>query len=138
MVKRLRLISLLVAKMNIGSAVVVIIHHDCLLEHDFASADNVVIREEVMSQMKHYSVLLNESIEALDIKPDGIYIDGTFGRGGHSEKILAMLGSEGRLVAFDKDPQAIEYAEKYVDDQRFFIHHGSFTDMTSVLKNLEI
>jgi 16S rRNA (cytosine1402-N4)-methyltransferase len=91
-----------------------------------------------MSPKKHYSVLLNESIEALAIKSDGIYIDGTFGRGGHSERILAMLGSEGRLVAFDKDPQAIEYAEKYVDDQRFLIHHGSFTDMTWVLKHLEI
>ncbi|WP_298635936.1 16S rRNA (cytosine(1402)-N(4))-methyltransferase RsmH [uncultured Umboniibacter sp.] len=91
-----------------------------------------------MSQIKHYSVLLSESIEALDIKADGIYIDGTFGRGGHSEKILAALGKDGRLISFDKDPQAIDYAEAHFDDHRFVIHHGSFTDMTSVLNGLGI
>jgi 16S rRNA (cytosine1402-N4)-methyltransferase len=66
-----------------------------------------------MSQsQQHISVLLDETIEALDIKPNGIYIDGTFGRGGHSGEILKRLGENGRLVAIDRDPTAIEAAKK--------------------------
>ena len=64
-------------------------------------------------EFKHISVLLDECIEALSIKPDGIYIDATFGRGGHSAHILAALGSGGRLIAFDRDPQAITAAERF-------------------------
>ncbi|MDG6778511.1 16S rRNA (cytosine(1402)-N(4))-methyltransferase RsmH [Thiomicrorhabdus sp. zzn3] len=78
------------------------------------------------SQSIHYSVLLNESIEALNIKPDGIYIDGTFGRGGHSRVILQKLGPQGRLIGIDQDPQAVEYAKTHFDDPRFEIQHGSF------------
>ena len=67
-----------------------------------------------MSQsQQHISVLLDETIEALDIKPNGIYIDGTFGRGGHSGEILKRLGENGRLVAIDRDPTAIEAAKKF-------------------------
>jgi 16S rRNA (cytosine1402-N4)-methyltransferase len=51
----------------------------------------------------HYSVLLKESIDLLQVKPDGVYVDGTFGRGGHTQEILKLLGDNGRLIAFDKD-----------------------------------
>ena len=67
----------------------------------------------------HISVLLAESITGLAIKPDGIYIDCTFGRGGHSGLILENLGPNGRLIAIDRDPSAIAAAQKYADDKRF-------------------
>jgi 16S rRNA (cytosine1402-N4)-methyltransferase len=60
----------------------------------------------------HRTVLLAEAVEALAIKPDGVYVDCTFGRGGHSRLILSRLGPEGRLIAFDKDPEAIAEAER--------------------------
>jgi 16S rRNA (cytosine1402-N4)-methyltransferase len=75
---------------------------------------------------KHISVLLNESIDGLAIKPDGIYIDGTFGRGGHSRTILSKLGDSGRLYSIDRDPTAIAEAHK-IDDSRFTIIHGPFS-----------
>ncbi|MCE0494246.1 16S rRNA (cytosine(1402)-N(4))-methyltransferase RsmH [Vibrio salinus] len=75
---------------------------------------------------KHISVLLNESIDGLAIKPDGTYIDGTFGRGGHSRVILSKLGPNGRLFSIDRDPQAIEEA-KTINDPRFTIIHGPFS-----------
>jgi len=86
----------------------------------------------------HYSVLLQESIDALQIKPDGIYVDGTFGRGGHSRQILDSLGPQGRLIAFDKDIAAVEYAAVHFADERFYLHHGSFADLSEVLAHLEI
>ena len=58
-------------------------------------------------------VLLKEAIDALDVKEDGLYIDGTFGRGGHSKEILGRLGEKGRLVAIDRDPEAISDSEKW-------------------------
>ncbi|MGO1297071.1 MAG: 16S rRNA (cytosine(1402)-N(4))-methyltransferase RsmH [Vibrio sp.] len=75
---------------------------------------------------QHISVLLNESIDGLAIKPDGTYIDGTFGRGGHSRTILSKLGPNGRLFSIDRDPQAIAEAQK-IDDPRFTIVHGPFS-----------
>lgn len=78
----------------------------------------------------HQSVLLHESIAGLAIKSDGIYCDGTFGRGGHSQEILNALNEKGRLFAIDKDPDAINYAhERFGSDQRFKIMHGSFADI---------
>ena len=75
---------------------------------------------------KHQSVLLKESIDALNIKEDGVYIDGTFGRGGHSSAVLQKLGPKGRLLAIDKDASAVEWAkEQFAQDQRFSIHHES-------------
>ncbi len=75
----------------------------------------------------HRPVLLDEAIEALAIDPEGIYIDATFGRGGHSEAILERLGPQGRLVAIDKDPEAVAAArERFAGDGRFRIFHGSF------------
>lgn len=78
--------------------------------------------------MEHRPVLLDEALEALVIRPDGIYLDGTFGRGGHSAAILQQLNENGRLLAVDKDPQAIEVAKKrFGKDSRFSIVRGSFT-----------
>lgn len=75
----------------------------------------------------HQSVLLHESIKGLAIKAGGIYFDGTFGRGGHSQEILNHLNERGRLFAIDKDPDAIEYARDHFGlDKRFHIFHGSF------------
>ena len=79
---------------------------------------------------KHISVLLNESIDGLAIKPDGVYIDGTFGRGGHSRVILSKLGPAGRLFSIDRDPQAVEEAKK-INDPRFTIIHGPFSGIAS-------
>ncbi|MEN4911830.1 16S rRNA (cytosine(1402)-N(4))-methyltransferase RsmH [Erwinia amylovora] len=75
---------------------------------------------------KHTTVLLDEAVNALNIKPDGIYIDGTFGRGGHSRLILSQLGEHGRLYAIDRDPQAIAAAAD-ITDPRFTIIHGPFS-----------
>ena len=80
----------------------------------------------------HQSVLLQESIQGLAIKPEGIYFDGTFGRGGHSQEILNHLNEKGRLFAIDKDPVAVEYArDNFGLDKRFRIFHGSFAKMNS-------
>ncbi|MCT2387799.1 16S rRNA (cytosine(1402)-N(4))-methyltransferase RsmH [Erwinia pyrifoliae] len=75
---------------------------------------------------KHTTVLLDEAVNGLNIKPDGIYIDGTFGRGGHSRLILSQLGEHGRLFAIDRDPQAIAAAAE-ISDPRFTIIHGPFS-----------
>ncbi|WP_334056717.1 16S rRNA (cytosine(1402)-N(4))-methyltransferase RsmH [Alteromonas sp. S005] len=88
------------------------------------------------SEFKHISVLLDECIEALAIKPDGIYIDATFGRGGHSAHILKALGENGRLIAFDRDLQAIKAAERFADDKRFSIIHSPFGDMAEEIDAL--
>ena len=80
----------------------------------------------------HISVLLAESIEGLAIATDGVYIDCTFGRGGHSGLILEHLGSDGRLIAIDRDPTAIAAAEKYAKDQRFCIEHYGFADLALI------
>ncbi len=74
----------------------------------------------MMENYKHTTVLLDEAVNGLNIRPDGIYIDGTFGRGGHSRLILSQLGADGRLLAIDRDPQAIAVA-KTIDDPRFSI-----------------
>lgn len=78
----------------------------------------------------HKTVLLNEAVEALVINPDGYYIDGTFGRGGHSAAILERLSAVGRLLAIDKDPQAeAEALARFGADNRFEFARGSFADM---------
>lgn len=86
------------------------------------------------SQKVHFSVMLNESIDGLNIKEDGFYIDGTFGRGGHSRAILEQLGENGRLMAIDQDPQAIEYANEAIQDKRFEIQYGSFEQVVEFCK----
>lgn len=85
----------------------------------------------------HKTVLLHEAIEALQIKSDGIYVDGTFGRGGHSHLILQQLNAKGRLIAFDKDPAAIS-AGQSITDPRFVIIHSGFSRLTAILDKLAI
>jgi 16S rRNA (cytosine1402-N4)-methyltransferase len=81
----------------------------------------------------HITVLLNEAVEALNIKPSGTYIDGTFGRGGHSKKILSKLDSAGRLFAMDRDLAALE-AGKQIQDARFNISHRHFSEINQLAK----
>ena len=87
---------------------------------------------------EHYSVLLEESIALLNIKPDGIYVDGTFGRGGHSQQILNKLGALGRLIIVDKDLEAIIYAKEHFKDKRVIIVHDSFAQIGGWLTKLGI
>lgn len=90
-----------------------------------------------MSQeFAHLSVLLTETVAGLNIKEDGIYIDGTFGRGGHSREVLKHLGENGRLIAIDRDPQAIAAAEQFADDARFSIVHGGFGQLATYVEDL--
>jgi 16S rRNA (cytosine1402-N4)-methyltransferase len=80
----------------------------------------------------HTTVLLEEAVDALVTDPDGLYVDGTYGRGGHARAVLSRLGPAGRLVAFDKDPEAVAAAtsgEGAIADPRFTIHHASFASM---------
>ncbi|KGM27840.1 16S rRNA methyltransferase [Photorhabdus luminescens] len=86
------------------------------------------------SHFKHTSVLLDEAVNGLNIRENGIYIDGTFGRGGHSRLILSHLGTAGRLIAIDRDPQAIEVA-KAITDPRFSIVHGPFSKLAHYIEN---
>ncbi|MCT7942285.1 16S rRNA (cytosine(1402)-N(4))-methyltransferase RsmH [Shewanella holmiensis] len=90
-----------------------------------------------MSQeFAHLSVLLKETVDGLNIDPNGIYIDGTFGRGGHSRHVLSHLGANGRLIAIDRDPQAIEAAKQFADDPRFQIVHGGFGQLADYVEEL--
>lgn len=87
----------------------------------------------------HTSVLLEESIEALGIQAEGVYIDGTFGRGGHSSVILQHLGPKGRLIAFDKDADAVECAtECWGMDPRFSIYQESFAKLEERIMQLGV
>lgn len=86
---------------------------------------------ETVPAFAHRTVLLDEAVDALalaGVRADGVYVDGTFGRGGHSRRILESLGGNGRLIAFDKDPQAIATAQT-ITDPRFEIVHDSFATM---------
>jgi len=90
-------------------------------------------------QRSHETVLLNEAIIGLAIKPEGLYVDGTFGRGGHSKAILDELGTAGRLFVFDKDLEAIASAKELKEtDSRLEFAHGSYSLMKSELENLGI
>jgi len=91
-----------------------------------------------LSQAEHVSVLLEESVAALAIKPDGSYLDGTFGRGGHSRAILNSLSPSGRLIAFDKDPQAERAAEQFAADPRFEFVPSSFAEVLSQVAQSEL
>jgi 16S rRNA (cytosine1402-N4)-methyltransferase len=90
------------------------------------------------SENAHLSVLLQESVDGLAIKPDGIYIDATFGRGGHSKHILKSLSDKGRLIAIDRDPSAIAAAQPLLQDSRFSIHHNAFSELQSVAQELAL
>ena len=90
-----------------------------------------------MSEYLHQTVLLDEAVSALHVKPNGVYFDGTFGRGGHSRKILAALGAEGRLIAFDRDLAAIAAGEQ-IHDARFTLVHRAFAEMESALLAMNV
>lgn len=83
----------------------------------------------------HITVLLNEAVAGLAIVPNGIYIDGTFGRGGHSRLILNQLGEQGKLIAIDRDPRAIAEA-KTISDPRFQIIHSAFSALPEICQDL--
>ncbi|HLA34934.1 MAG TPA: 16S rRNA (cytosine(1402)-N(4))-methyltransferase RsmH [Rhodocyclaceae bacterium] len=91
---------------------------------------------EFVAAGAHLSVLLDESLAALDIKPHGVYVDATFGRGGHSRAILAALGAQGRLIALDRDPAAVEVGRS-IADPRFRIVHAPFSRLAAVLDELQ-
>lgn len=87
----------------------------------------------------HTAVLLHETVEGCVTDPDGIYVDGTFGRGGHSRLLLQQLSDKGRLIGFDKDPLAIVSGKELEsEDSRFRIVQSSFADMTQELKALGV
>ncbi|MFP8967124.1 16S rRNA (cytosine(1402)-N(4))-methyltransferase RsmH [Pokkaliibacter sp. CJK22405] len=88
---------------------------------------------------QHITVLLNEAVDQLVTDPEGVYIDGTFGRGGHSALVLERLGPNGRLIAIDKDPDAIAVAhQRFGDDSRFQIVHSSFADLVRIAEEQEL
>ncbi len=90
-------------------------------------------------EFSHVSVLLNETVDALNIKPDGIYVDCTTGGAGHSSEILRRLGENGRLIAFDQDPDAIEVIKERIGhDKRVTVVHSNFSELRSVLDGLGI
>jgi len=95
----------------------------------------------VNATWQHTTVLLEEAIDALVTTPSGVYVDGTFGRGGHSRRLLQRLAPQGQLVAFDRDPEAVAAAAEgpaRIDDARFSIHHANFADMPGQLVALGI
>ena len=91
------------------------------------------------AEYTHQPVLLAEVLTGLSIKPDGVYVDGTFGRGGHAGAILAVLGPQGRLLAMDRDPEAVQSAEQqFGADPRFEIEQGAFTMLSEVVAQRQL
>ena len=90
-------------------------------------------------EFSHISVLLNETVDALNIKPDGIYVDCTTGGAGHSSEILRRLGENGRLIAIDQDPDAIEVIKERIGhDKRVTVVHSNFSELKKILSDLDI
>ena len=87
--------------------------------------------------LSHDTVLLHEAVEALQVRPEGVYVDGTFGRGGHSRLILEKLGVRCRLIALDKDPVAVA-AGQAISDPRFVMVHSGFAHLAEVLRKLAL
>jgi 16S rRNA (cytosine1402-N4)-methyltransferase len=81
---------------------------------------------------QHTTVLLSEAVDALDLQPDGTYVDATFGRGGHTRLMLSKLSDKGRVIAFDKDPEAVAFAQQ-IQDPRLSIRHESFAHLGNLL-----
>jgi 16S rRNA (cytosine1402-N4)-methyltransferase len=86
---------------------------------------------------RHITVLLQGAVDALNMCPDGIYVDATFGRGGHSREILSRLGPGGRLIALDRDPRAVAAAVE-IQDARLQMVHAAFSELTCVLRDLAV
>lgn len=96
-------------------------------------------QESVALADQHLTVLLKEAVAGWHSQPEGVYVDGTFGRGGHSRHLLSQLGSEGRLLGIDKDPRALAVGQQLAaEDPRFSIHHASFADLPSCLQDAGI
>ena len=90
-----------------------------------------------MASELHHPVLLDQVLEALQVRPDGLYIDGTFGRGGHAAALLERLGTHGRLLAFDKDSDALAFAaDRFRGEPRLDLRHGSFDQLGTVVSEL--
>ena len=96
------------------------------------------LENSVIPSNYHNSVMFEESITGLNIKPDGIYVDATFGRGGHSQGIMTLLGEKGRLIGLDQDLDAINYAKVNFNDTRLTMCHTSFDQLQSVLANIGV
>lgn len=93
----------------------------------------------LLSDLAHTTVLLNETVDGCVVDPDGVYVDGTFGRGGHSRLLLSKLSSNGKLIGFDKDPLAIASGKELeAEDARFRIVQSSFADMKDELARIGI
>ena len=90
-----------------------------------------------MNASPHTAVLLKEAVDALKIEANGVYVDGTFGRGGHSREMLSRLGSQGRVIAFDRDPQAVAAAAQVVDP-RLTVRQARFSELLEVLQELQM
>ena len=87
----------------------------------------------------HISVLLEESVVALNVKPDGVYVDCTAGGGGHSAEVLKYLGENGRMILFDRDPDAIEtVTNRFKDDERVTIVHSNYSEIKKVLNDMGV
>jgi 16S rRNA (cytosine1402-N4)-methyltransferase len=87
-----------------------------------------------VSTPSHVTVLLAEAVAALAVRPDGVYVDATFGRGGHTREILSQLGASGRVIALDRDPVAIEAGQALVaSDSRLTLVHAHFSALAQVL-----
>lgn len=87
-----------------------------------------------MAEFKHVTVLLNEAVENLKVKPDGVYVDCTLGGGGHTRKILSQLNENGRLFSFDQDQTAIEYNQKALDNH---LQSGKLTLVKDNFRNIK-
>ncbi len=101
------------------------------------SAPASLTETSVPPAASHVTVLLHEAVDALNIRADGVYVDGTFGRGGHSRLILSKLGTKGRLIALDRDLAAIAHAQT-IADARFSISHVHFSQMAEVLAGMGV
>ena len=101
------------------------------------SAPASLTETSVSPAASHITVLLHEAVDALNIRADGVYVDGTFGRGGHSRLILSKLGTKGRLIALDRDLAAIAHAQT-IADARFSISHVHFSQMAEVLAGMGV
>ena len=86
-----------------------------------------------MNGQNHESVLLEEALTALNIQPNGNYVDATYGRGGHASEILSLLGTQGRLLAIDRDPDAVAAAQRNHKDPRFQVEHGPFSRLAEIV-----
>jgi len=91
-----------------------------------------------MTNNHHNSVMFSESIDGLDIDPKGIYVDATFGRGGHTQGILDELGDSGQVIAFDQDQDAVEFAKSNFNDPRLIVIHSNFSKLNNELERLDL